>query len=72
MASLCLKIQVPQPVLRASHQRQKGWKSLGRKRECSRLGTVRLEAVKDGKVQEVLLSQEGTERNWKGWKLQWL
>lgn len=73
LVSVCLEIQIPQLMVRASHQRQKGWKSLGRRRRGgSELGAVRLEAVKSGKVQEVLLSQGGAECNWKGWELQWL
>lgn len=56
---MCLKTQVPQLMFEASRHRQKGWKSLGRRRRRggSELGAVRLEAVKGGKMQEVLLSR---------------
>lgn len=57
---MCLKTQVPQLMFKASHHRQKAWKSLGRRRRRrggSELGAVRLEAVKGGKMQEVLLSR---------------
>lgn len=68
---MCLKSQVPHLMFRASHHRQKGWKSLGRRRRGgSELRAVRLEAVKGGEMQEVLLSQVGVEYNWKRWKLQ--
>lgn len=58
LASVCLEILVPQLMLRASRQRRKGWKSLGRRRRGgSELGAVRLEAVKSGKVGKVLLNR---------------
>jgi len=67
-----VKIQVPQPALRASHDRQKGWKTLGwRRRGGSELEALRLAALHSGKVQAVLLSQGDAECNWKEWKQLW-